>query len=271
MARRLRVAAVGEVAVDLYLPEGERRLGGISANFARSARACGAAAALYAAVGDDDEGRFLRGVLAGAGLAPLRLRRLAGESALQRIRVAPGGERRFDGFRAGVLSRYRLEPHEAAELGGYDVVAVPASPETRGVYEQVLALAPGPRRVADFSLESPLGDAADPVAWLAPFADALDIAFVGGAPDFADALAALSTRTRAVLVLTAGAAGAWAFFRGAQAHEPTHARTLVDTTGCGDAFQAAFTVAALQGETLEVSLAAGAERAAQIAAQWGGG
>jgi fructoselysine 6-kinase len=271
MAERLRVAAVGEVAEDLYLPEGESRLGGISANFARSAAACGAAAGLFGAVGDDARGRRLHAALRRAPLDPLCVRMLRGETARQRIHLGPGGERAFSGFVPGVLADYRLVPEEIDALRGFDVVAVPASPESRAVFEQVLALGLGRSRVADFSVESPLGDPDRPDAWVAPWLDRLDVAFVGGRPEHAGVLSALSASTGGRIVLTAGAAGAWAFHGEVGVHQPALPVAIVDTTGCGDAFQAAFTVSFFSGATLAQALAAGARRAARVAARRGGG
>ena len=97
MARRLRLAAVGEIVEDVYLPEGRRFLGGISANFGRGAARAGAEATLFAAVGNDERGDRLRALLPPAGIEA-RIRTLPGPSAEQKIRIAADGERVFCGF-----------------------------------------------------------------------------------------------------------------------------------------------------------------------------
>ena len=183
---------------------------------------------------------------------------LSGSSALQRIQLAEDGERIFCGFEPGVLTGYRLTDAELAELPGFDVLALSCSPELAGVFAQVMALDPGgrTRRVADFSQDSPGGDPAHPETWLAPHVDRLTVAFVGGQPTFLEPLARLSATTDAVLVLTVGARGAYALERGRVVHQPSVARTIVDTTGCGDAFQGAFTAAYFGGAGLEVALGA---------------
>lgn len=269
MARRIRIAAVGEITQDEYLPDGACFLGGISVNFARCALAQGAAAALYAPIGDDERGRRLLALLAETDIAPLRVRTLGGATALQKIRVAPGGERVFSGFESGVMPSYELEPSELCELSGFDAVAVPCSRESRRVYTQCRDAGLGAKLVADFSEDSPAGDRADPSVWLGAEIDRLALAFVGGKSSDADALQALSARSPTPVVLTAGAHGAYAFVGGERWHQPTLAERVVDTTGCGDAFQAAFTVCWLESRSIGEALVAGARMAARVAAHRG--
>ena len=263
----LRLVAVGEIVLDVYLPELDRHVGGISANFARGAARAGADVALHAAVGDDAAGAELaRGV---AGLEA-HLAILPGASAVQKIRIAADGERVFCGFDPGVLARWRLDEAALAALARADALALTSSAELGHVFRQGLTV-PGPRLVADFSQESPDGDPAHPETWIAPYLDRLAIAFVGGHPGFVEPLRAASAATGTVIALTAGAAGAWAFQHGHAHHQPSLATRIVDTTGCGDAFQGAFTAAWLGGAPIAASLRAGAELAAVVASRRGAG
>lgn len=95
------------------------------------------------------------------------------------------------------------------------------------------------------------------------------MAFVGGHARHLEALAAIETR--ALIVLTCGALGAYGIFRGKVVHQPALPAHVVDTTGCGDAFAGAFTVAHFGGASLETALRRGAERAAWVAERLGAG
>jgi sugar/nucleoside kinase (ribokinase family) len=262
-----RIAAVGEVAEDVYLPEEDRHLGGISCNFARAARKSGAAAALFAAVGDDDRGRRLLAALERSGFEPLRVRTLAGASARQLIRLEPSGERIFCGFDAGVMASYRLSADELAELAGFHAVAVPCSPESAAVLAQCLTLPSSVRLVADFSQDS-LTELEPAIRRHAP---RLALAFVGGTLELRAPLARLAGEEKLLVVLTAGAAGAFAFDGERELHQPSAATALLDTTGCGDAFAGAFAARWLAGASLAEALHAGADRAASVARQRGAG
>jgi hypothetical protein len=119
--------------------------------------------------------------------------------------------------------------------------------------------------IGDFSQDSPDGQPDQPATWVEPWADRLAIAFVGTSACHVAALCALSQRIAPLIVLTAGKAGAYAFSNGRSWHQPSVAERVVDTTGCGDAFQAGFTVRHLDDGDIAASLRAGAELAARVA------
>jgi fructoselysine 6-kinase len=258
-----RLAAVGEIAEDWYLADDDRRPGGISLNFARAAAFAGAEVTLLSAVGDDEAGARLLRALESTALERC-LRVLPGATACQRIRLAPDGERIFCGFDAGVLPSYELTSDELARLADFRAVALPFSPESARVMTQCLEARPAPI-IADFSQET----IDELPRWVETHAAALEIAFVGGSTDLEAPLAQLAKASGRLVVLTAGAAGAFAFSGGARHHQPSLARAVVDTTGCGDAFQAGFTVAYLASRSITAALHAGAELAARVAARRG--
>lgn len=251
MAAHLRIAAVGEVSRDRYVDRDLTVLGGVSCNFARAAAAAGAEAWLYAPVGDDELGREALAALAATPLQ-LRVRVERGATALCPIRITEAGEREFCGWQPGVAATYRLTDTELAELATMDVIALADTP----AWEQCIALA-GPRLVGDFSQDQPMDR---------DFAG-LHLAFVGGRADDLDRLRPFAHDR--LVVLTAGAAGAWALRGDEVVFQPTLATTIVDTTGCGDAFQGAFTATYFAGSDLATALAAGAHAAAVVAARLG--
>lgn len=265
-----RIGVVGEICEDLYEgPAGSepvRRPGGIAANFAVHAARTGAEVLLVGAVGEDPAGARL--LASSRDLGPAvdtsRVRRRPGATTWQRLRVE-GGERVFCGYDPGVARDLVLEPEDARALAACDAIAC-----SDGLHELLArCLGLGPPVVCDFSRDTDGNEPGHPEAWLAPWVDRLAIAFVGGEAGFAGPLAALSRRTQALVVLTAGAAGAFAFRRGQASFQPALATTVVDTNGCGDAFQGAFTARWAAGASLEDALAAGAARAAAVAADYG--
>jgi sugar/nucleoside kinase (ribokinase family) len=268
MATGVRIAAVGEVVEDCY-QDGQRSLGGISLNFARAAARLGAQCSLYAAVGDDDRGGRIHAALTAEPSIRKRVRTLPGVSAEQRIRMAADGERIFCGFEAGVMLDYQLSDDELRELTTFDAIALPCSPESKRVFEQCMAAKLSAPIVADFSQESPAGEPDDPASWIAPHVSGLRVAFVGGDASMLQPLRALSSSADVLIVLTVGASGAYAFDRGEQHHQASLATNVVDTTGCGDAFAAGFTVAHIGGASVAAALLAGSELAANVAAKYG--
>ena len=128
----------------------------------------------------------------------------------------------------------------------------------------IRAARPGARRVADLLDGEDFGP---DLAGIDAVLDAVDLAFVSGTSDTAERLACRSVDARALVVVTHGARGCTALESGRRVFEPAvpvPATEQVDTTGCGDAFQAAFTVAWAGGASIKEALRAGARRAAEV-------
>lgn len=266
----MRIVAVGECTRDVHVDRGVTTVGGISLNFAVQARRRLDAAdhvALVSAVGTDAAGEAVRTVLVRAGVDATPVQTLAGATACQRIHRGPGGERHFPpgGYDPGVLAGFRLDVAARACIAAADVVAVPWFRQLASLADEALAAASaGTLRVADLLDGEDLGpDLVELPAVLAR----LDLAFLSGDAAVATRLLPRSRRGGPVIVVTHGAAGSTALVDGrrvsaAAAVVPDEAR--VDTTGCGDAFQAAFTVAFRRGDGVDAALAAGSQAAAQV-------
>ncbi|MBI4705312.1 MAG: hypothetical protein HY744_29755 [Deltaproteobacteria bacterium] len=266
----LSVVSVGEATVDEYSELGEQRVGGISLNFAVHARRSGAQpVSLLTRVGTDRAAWILER-LRQQGVDGSRIRSRPGATARQEILLGRGGERIFPpgGYDPGVLAGYRLGRAELAFVRRHDVLFCPLFAQIEPLFLQVMHELPfAGRRVADFLDLSDYG--LDPGV-IARHAEALAIGFVSGDRALVRELRPLSRRTQAPLVVTLGARGSVALLGGKALHQPAVPVAEVrDTTGCGDAFQAAFTVSYLRHGNLALALRRGARRAALVARQLG--
>lgn len=261
----MNVVAVGECTVDRYRRQGVERPGGISLNFAIHAARTGARVALVSAVGDDGEA-LIRAAARHAGVDDARLHRRPGLTATQLIDLGPDGERRFPpgGWQPGVLAGWRPDEGDAAVIAAAQVVAAPYFEQIAPIFAAAMGAAgPETRRVADLLDGADLGPGAARLDQLGP----LDLAFLSGPPEWLDRLAPWADRSRATLVVTHGAGGATALVGGRRHHQPAipvPAAEIIDSTGCGDAFQAAFSVTWFGGGSVTDALRAGAERAARV-------
>lgn len=264
----MRIVAVGECTRDRYAALGVDRVGGISLNFAVHARGCGAhEAALVSCTGTDGWGPEVRAALARAGVDATHVHTREGATASQLIELGVDGERRFPpgGYDPGVLSAFALDPDDLAFIAGHDVVAIPYFRQMAHLFHPAMqAAAPGARRVADLLDGEDLGP---DLSGIDAVLDRLDLAFISGSDLTVDRLLARSADTRALVVVTHGAGGCTALAGGRRLFEPAvpvPAHERVDSTGCGDAFQAAFSVAWMRGCSIQESLRAGAQRAAGV-------
>lgn len=264
----MRIAAVGECTRDRYAGRGTDSVGGISLNFAVHARACGARqVALVSCTGTDGWDDVVRATLERADVDASHLHTRSGDTASQVIELDADGERRFPagGYNPGVLSTFELGPDDLAFIADHDVVAAPFFRQIAHLFTPAMrAAGPGARRVADLLDGEDLG--AD-LSGIDTLLDTLDLAFISGGDDTVELLLPRSARTRTLLVVTHGARGSSALAGGRRITEPAvdvPPAERLDTTGCGDAFQAAFTVAWASDCPIHGALRAGAQRASAV-------
>ncbi len=264
----MRVAAVGECTLDRYLEAGVERVGGISLNFAVNARRAGADdVALVSCTGTDAGDEAIRAWLTNAGVSTRRLRQLVGKTASQLIQIVAGGERVFPpgGYDPGVLAEFRLDESDLECIRQADIVAVPLFRELAPLVDAVVH---DPARrgllVGDLLDGSELGR---DLRGIDTLLGAYDILFLSGDVATADRLLPRSERSGTLLVITHGAEGSTALLNGHRHAEPAllvPVEERVDTTGCGDAFQAAFVVEYYRHRDIPAALKAGALRASRI-------
>lgn len=264
------ILCIGEITVDRYLDLGREHIGGISLNFAVNARRRGVErVALISAVGNDAGGMLARQKLACEGIDHSRVATIAGPTAHQDIRIVDG-ERFFPpgGYGAGVLAGFHLTAADLAFAADFEIMMTPVFRQIEHLAHAAF-MAPGfqGRRVADFLDGADLGVDLEELARYTQF---LDIGFISGDETTIAQAEAIARDATALIVVTLGAAGSVALYQGQRLFQPAlPVAQPVDSTGCGDAFQAAFSVAYLNGATIDAALAAGAERAAEVLRHYG--
>lgn len=93
---------------------------------------------------------------------------------------------------------------------------------------------------------------------------------LSGESDAAAALQKLSAWTRGQVLVTDGAKGSWAWTPQGVFHQSAFKVDVVDTTGCGDAYHAAYASALLDGLPLRLRMEFASWVAAQVALKLGG-
>jgi fructoselysine 6-kinase len=151
----------------------------------------------------------------------------------------------------------------------HDILAAPFDPtQPEFIFDQVMVeLDFDGKRVAD------LGDWYDydgDYDRLTSLLENLDLAFISGGETTVDALLPLSRRINGLIVVTLGADGSVALVDGTPLFQPAQlVRFPFDSTGCGDAFQAAFTVTHFRSGSVEQALRRGAAQAATVLQHYG--
>lgn len=260
----MKVACFSVAALDYYPQLDLHFAGGNALNQAIRFRQVGIDSAFVGALGNDEAGDRLFDLLTAESVDCLRLHRVKGNTACNQLTNDEHGERYgVDGaWQGGVYEAFELTEQDWDYIKDFDIWATHANGPNyldalrRKTSKQFLCV--DFLHLKDYKL-------------LRKSMNTVDIAYFGGTPDMVDELANIAKETGGLIVLTLGPEGSIAFHGDSTFKQA--ALTLdpvVDTTGCGDAFQTAFTAHYFKTRDVAASLLAGAELGRVAASAFGG-
>ncbi|MCB9555612.1 MAG: carbohydrate kinase [Deltaproteobacteria bacterium] len=291
------LVCLGEALVDLFAADGRRGpleevetfrryLGGAPANVAAAAARLGMRSAMIGCVGDDAFGRFLIRALEREGVDCQGIVCCEQRTPAAFVSLSEGGERSFLFFRENTADTYLDAAVVRAQRGRVAAAktlhlcttSMSAGPATAGTKEAVaIAAACGVDVAVDLNLRLHLWEDRDSAIDAARFlveratfvkADQQEAAELTSVEDPRQAARALIGIGARIAVVTCGSAGAhWATSR-ESGYQPAPSVDVVDATGAGDVFCAAFyfTVGRLREATAQAvdrAVAAGCNAGAQ--------
>jgi fructoselysine 6-kinase len=265
----LRVVSIGECTIDHYLDLQKEYVGGISLNFGVHCKRSGAEnVSLITGVGKNDESKILQ-KLAAEKIDSSHVKTLNASTARQNITLTASGERIFPegGYDPGVLKNFQLSDVEIQFVQRHNVLASPMFQQLEPLFRQVMSIPFDGWRVADFL---DLADYKKDIRIVEQFTEKLTIAFISGDHELVENVRPMSRSTNCLIVITLGPEGSAALIKGEPIFQPSfEVATLVDSTGCGDAFQAAFTVSYWREKNIQRALESGARQAATVLQHFG--
>ncbi|MEM7127533.1 MAG: PfkB family carbohydrate kinase [Chloroflexota bacterium] len=267
----MKIVSVGEITIDRYLNQNLSFVGGIGLNFAVQAKRGGAeSASMVSCVGDGPLGTWVLETLEKEEVDTTNLAVLAGKTAEIDIEVNDDGERFFPpcGYRANVLNQFHLTEAAKHFICQHDLVTTQYDGEAADSLAMQLIELPTNtiKRVLDFGDWSAGRQKALSPATL----NSIDLAFFSGDEETVKRLEPLAEQSNCLIVVTLGAAGSLALIPSGSIFQPAlDVEQIVDTTGCGDAFQAAFSLSYFLNGAVPMALRRGAEQAAQVLQHFG--
>lgn len=256
--------------VSFYLPELKRSFGGTAANIAFNVKLLGEEPIVLATVGDADFAEYAAW-LARHGIRRDHVCGLAGEASAGAYIMTDLDDNQIAGFHAGAMNRAHEAPVSRVKEP-YDLAFV--SPNGKqAMQEHARALkAAGKRVLIDPGQGLPLFDGPE----LLELIDGAELLF---ANDYEWSLVLEKTGlAESDVVARVGAAVVTLGERGSRILDarsaaleiaPVRAREVVDPTGCGDAYRAAFAVGLAQGRPLGVCARMGSVMGALMAEKHG--
>jgi len=267
----VKVVCVGDCGVDHYLPSGEQRFGGITANFARHARKefdADDEIHIVSCIGGDDGADLVRASLAVTDI-DCHISTIPGATPTQYIELEANGERNFVRYDAGVLSNFVFSQQQRDIIAASRLLVAPVYVQIVALYYELLSVETAGLTAIDFADFQLHPD----FALLEDNIDKVDIGFFGLSVDDAAAverIASLAARHDKLFVTTLGADGSRAFHGARQVQcDAVPVEEVVDTTGAGDAFAAGFLSRYCHGVDVYKSMQHGAQLAAATIAKLG--
>jgi fructoselysine 6-kinase len=265
----LHIVSIGECTIDHYIDHQKDFVGGISLNFAVHCKRRGAEkVSLLTSLGKNSSSRILN-LLERNGIDTSHIKVVEGRTACQKISVDTDGDRIFPpgGYDPGVLKSYQLQPQDIEFIQQQNLLASAIFKQLEPLFFQAIKIPFDGWRVVDFL---DLSDYDNNISIVEKISEQLNIAFVSGDVDLIDRLGPLSRQSKCLFVITLGANGSAALQNGEPIFQPAiKVDHVLDSTGCGDAFQAAFTVSYWNERDLHKALHAGAENAATVLQHYG--
>ncbi|WP_411894598.1 PfkB family carbohydrate kinase [Winogradskyella sp. A2] len=261
----MKITALTSLCVDIYPELNEVYVGGNSLNFATQCKLSGINdVSIIGAVGNDSFGNLIKAHLDKLQINSSKLYRLKEQTASNKIFIDDNGDRYFkpDSWNGGAFDAFRLSEHDWLSLSDSTIIAMPGGdPNLKALLKRRQE-----NQIVIIDFLDYLG-----IEFIREHIDHIDIVFLSGKEEQFDALQKLSTEKGKMIVATLGAKGSIAFYDNiTYVQDAIETDTIIDTTGCGDAFQAAFVIEWHKNRNIKEALYQGALAAKNVLGFVGG-
>jgi fructoselysine 6-kinase len=260
----MKIVCVGDIGIDSYTNKKINKPGGVAFNVALCTRDSGAETSLISALGDDIGSSALRKLLTRLDVDTSHVQILKGKTAKQSIALELNGERKFIGYNAGVLEKWKLSKNDIKFIQTHDAIFTPLSDGMEHIFNEILKLKTKGMKAVDFSQDYEKADLGKPVNIVTKYSPYFDIICIGGSKDHIQLVNSLSKKyPKKAFVLTFGKEGSIGYFQKKEyIQSVVPVSKIVDSTGCGDAFQGSFIVNFIESHDMKKSLQLASQKAA---------
>lgn len=263
----MKIAVIGDIGVDYYENLNILRPGGIAFNFAYSLVKSdkNIKVSIIAPRGSDTNSKKLLKIIKNLKINYSHIKEIKGTIPKQNIFLEKNGERKFTGYDAGVLKKWKLSQNDIDFICKHDALFVPLSDGMEHIFEKIKRLKCDIVKAVDFSQDYEFADFDKKDNIITKNAIYFDVIFVGGKKKHQKMVRTLSKKyVEKIFVLTLGKGGSQAFYQDEEYYEPAKKVKVVDATGAGDAFQAGFLYSWLSKQNVKTALKVGTKTASAI-------
>lgn len=263
----MKITCVGDCGVDYYIDHKLLRPGGITLNFAVHARKIFPkkdTIQIISALGNNKEAKIVKTVFKKYHLIPF-ITEMHGKTPIQYINHDKRGEKKFIKYDEGVLADFRINEQNSQIINKSDVVMAVIYSQIVNFFSSVIPNRPKKIMAVDFMDLADFGKKTDIVE---KYIHHFDIGFFGlrsHEKKLLKDLENLAKKHHKLFVITLGPDGSTAYNSVKTYSAPgVSVKKIVDTTGAGDAFAAAFLRKYLYSHDVQKGLEYGNKFAAKI-------
>ena len=221
---------------------------------------------LICRIGDDKNGQHIKSAMERRGFDLSHVSMVEGITARNRLRVDGEGERfEIEGsWISGVSESFTPTEEDWRLIYQADLISTCAN------NHNILELQKRKKETQCLSID--FMDKENHID-MAPLLELSDIAFISATPPDKSFYKEMAEQSGKLIVMTMGRHGSIAFYQGEEfSQQAIKVRNVIDTTGCGDTFQAAFAYYYLKsGKNIREALEQGAHWASLTTQRWGSG
>ncbi|OGG31341.1 hypothetical protein A3A63_00735 [Candidatus Gottesmanbacteria bacterium RIFCSPLOWO2_01_FULL_46_9] len=274
MKKKPGIAFIGDLTVDRYIDKEEIRLGGAALNGAVWATRVGARASVVTAVGDDAVSRQFFELFQKENIDASRVSSLHGSTSSIEVHVDADGEKHYGEWDPGILANYHLKKRNIRFLKKCDAMVVTVYPVYLHVLDELGSVKVVHRKkpliVVNFGDLREFGSDIRIVQQYAPLSDILVFGLNKDTDEaHINVLRQLAHDAHKMVIITLGEFGSLVYNDDTIYLQPAIVTPIVDTTGAGDAFLAAYMVKYLETGDVQKSLSAGSNIASQVIGRLG--
>lgn len=255
----MKITALTSCCVDFFPDQNKIYVGGNSLNFATQCKLSNIEnVSIVGAIGNDKFGKLIKNHLDKTKINHSHLYEMGEITASNKIFIDKEGDRYFkpDSWNGGAFDIFRLSENDWNYIADSTIISMPAGdPNLKELLE---------RRNNNQTVVIDFLDYFK-VNHIEKYIDKIDITFLSGKEEILDDLRKLSLKSKKMIVVTLGAKGSVAFYNEkTYFQEAIEVAEIIDTTGCGDSFQAAFSIEWIKTKDIEKSLKAGSIAASKV-------
>lgn len=255
----MKIVAFTVLCVDFYKQQNIVKIGGNSLNFATQCRRDGfTEVSVIGAIGNDEYGRDVNNYLVNNGIDVKHVYVKEGKTASNTILLTEDGERYFpeNAWDGGVYETFRLSEKDWEYAFTNDLLAIPGN--------NINLLECLSRKTLNKFVTVDFLDLRD-YDLMERTIPKIDLSFISGYDEVIRFAERYSKEVNGVITVTLGAEGSISFHKGKHTmRKAIDIKNVQDTTGCGDAYQSAYSTTYYVTHDIDRALDAGTHAAARI-------